>query len=381
MKRENGSSINITSGDYQHHDSELSKLSRSTFNDDGTSRPMDSCSEDRLNYTTSLDDGDEDVEVAKIKLVRVWGFEDSTCMIIMLGDAGDELARMPVKVIDNEIRYYSPLKKIKKLLRYGEFPAIGSYVYREFNTRKIMKAIRKCLNEGTSELEVLKCYLSRGEIVLRRGLEIESLRFRQKVRVSKYIVDFRVLGRRNIFIDVVEDGRRDSQRVGELQDKMQKIIERGYLYYWILEGEMLSAAQEIVELIVGIASGRKVYPPGLLTVKRLKTDENSINTTIELRLRKEILPNGKRRIVDVYEVSRYMIMSMGSIRLPREVKKYARFSQDLCNLLGNNYFYSSDVAEYKKIYNRLIRFGKTRMTVKKFTSDQDKTHVEDGEQK
>jgi hypothetical protein len=42
---------------------------------------------------------------------------------------------------------------------------------------------------------------------------------RLKVGISNYIVDFQVLGKKNIFLDVIEDSGRNAQRVGELQDK------------------------------------------------------------------------------------------------------------------------------------------------------------------
>jgi len=44
---------------------------------------------------------------------------------------------------------------------------------------------------------------------------------------------------------MIKDTGRNAQRVGELQNKMQKIIERDYLYYWIPEEEGLSANGDI----------------------------------------------------------------------------------------------------------------------------------------
>jgi len=65
------------------------------------------------------------------------------------------------------------------------------------------------------------------------------------VRISEYIVDFQILGKSSILLDMIEDTGRNAQRVGESQNKMKKIIERDHLYYWIPEEEGLSANGDI----------------------------------------------------------------------------------------------------------------------------------------
>jgi very-short-patch-repair endonuclease len=375
------SSVKITSSDDQHHHSELGKLSRSMLSDASTLSSIDDYGEDRLKHATSRGYGDKDVEVAKIKLVRVGSLRDSRCMVMMLNEAGEEIAKIPVGMLDGRIRLRYLVKNIRRILRSGEIIVDGEYVYRAFHIHGIVGIIVTCLSVGVSSLEVFKYRLSRGEVELARALKKEGLSFKQKVRIGHYVADFKISGVRELFIDVVKEGDGDSKRTMELQDKMEKILKRDHLYYWILEEEVLSNIHEIVKLLVGVSSGSKVYPAGILTAKRLRVDGNSINTTIELRLRKEILPDEKRRVVDVYEVSRYMIKSVGSIRLPQGANKYARFSQDLCNLFGDSYFYSFDTAWYKRIYSRLVRFGKARIVVKKLTPDSSRMLEEDGGQK
>ena len=65
------------------------------------------------------------------------------------------------------------------------------------------------------------------------------------MRISEHIVDFQILGKSSILLDMIEDTGRNAQRVGELQNKMQKIIKRDHLYYWIPEEEGLSANGDI----------------------------------------------------------------------------------------------------------------------------------------
>lgn len=329
-----------------------------------------------------------EIENTKIKLVRVGGSGvEGQCSIMVLGDAGEEVLRLPVQLTSKDkVNLLVISKKVRKAIDSINYVIRGSYFYRTHNLElsDIVNAVKTCLEEGISELEVLKYYLSPGQILLARELRKEGLEFRQKVKISKYVVDFHILGKRDIFIYVVREAEKDQRRIDEIYERVRESLGYGINLYWVIEEELLNGASRIANFIKGVASGKRIYPNGLMTVKRLNLDYNFTQSLIEIRLRKMYTPSKRRTIVEIYEVCKnevggYMLKNIGSVKLPKKKgDNLRRLAQIICDKLGYSRFYSYDMKAYVEIYRRLKKFGRVRLKVKKIITEQAETSEDVG---
>jgi len=307
------------------------------------------------------------VEVVTLKLIRNDDLNDSHCVIEIVDSVGNEVGRVYARVLDSKLDLWTLACKVKTAIEKRFFTK-GCYAYRLLpgaqNEVNLIDTVKDVMQKGTGELKVVKHRASTAEIMLRKELLRNKLKFKWKTYLEGYLVDFHIVGGESIVVDIVETA---PQQILGLKEKMRRLVNGGHICYFLKEEEIFRCLEKYIEMIKEVLNKRRLYPNGLL-VEELKVDETTSPIEILVKLQTVNTPSGvKVRFINVFEISEADAAILGTMKISRRLWSFIKVLSNI--LWEKGYWYDTKIDSYSDIFSKLMRFGEVRFNVSKIARE------------